>query len=157
MKKILSLVVLLISSYAMAQAPNPPTMGGASHSKKKINATATACTSLHCGNLSWTAPSGGTAPTGYNVYRTLTANACSTTPDSTGKCPAPNANTACTKAGNTTATTYQDNNLSASTTYNWTVTATASTGESCSSNQASGTTGADPIPSAPTGLSVTAQ
>jgi hypothetical protein len=104
---------------------------------------------LHCAVLTWTASTSG-SPTSYNVYRTLTNNGCSTIS------PLP---TGCTKVGSATApaVTYTDSPLAATTTYFWVVTGVNASGESGPSPQATGTTGADPVPSAPTGVTVTAQ
>ena len=161
MKRLLMLIVVLVASTAWAQVPNAPTMDH--HAKKTVTkkklATATCTSPTHSGSLAWVAPVGGTVPIGYNVYRTTTTGACTTTAGTGGICPSPSANTACTKSGSTTAptVTFTDGGLTASTTYFWTVTATAAAGEGCSSAQATGTTCADPVPSAPTGLTVTAQ
>ena len=103
---------------------------------------------LHCSNLSWTAPTAGGAPTGYNVYRSTTSGGCSAVT-------APS----CSKVGSTSANvlSFTDSPLSATTTYFWVVTAFNSSGESTPSNEVTATTAADPAPAAPSGLTVTAK
>ena len=119
----------------------------------KVKATASiSCPNgaLHCADLSWSGPSGGGTPTGYNVYRTMTTGGCATVN------PLPSG---CTKVGSTNANTGQftDSPLAASTTYFWVVTATNAAGESTPPAQVTATTTADPVPNPPTGLTVTAQ
>ncbi len=104
---------------------------------------------LHCATVSWTAGTGaGGAATGYNVYRTTVTGGCSTV---TGG--------SCHLTGNTTtALTYTDSPLAASTTYYYVITATNSSGESGPSAQSAAfTTTADPItvPATPTNVTVT--
>jgi hypothetical protein len=100
----------------------------------------------HAGNsqvsLSWTAPAsnGGSAITGYNVYRGTTAGGEGLTPVSTP-----------------TSTTFTDTGLANGQAYYYTVKAVNSVGTSPASNEASAT----PVvsvtaPSSPTGLVVTA-
>lgn len=101
----------------------------------------------HCAQVTWSASISG-SPTSYTVYRTLTSGGCSTV-----------SSTGCTKAGTVTAPTTQfvDSPLAATTTYFWVVTATNSSGESIPSAQVSATTGSDPVPAAPTNVTVTAK
>lgn len=144
-KNILSAVLFSLAAIALAALP--------AHAQVKVKMLGGASCpggALHCAALSWTAPATGPSPTSYNVYRTTTNGACATNPST-----APG----CALAGSTTAPTvaFTDNNLAASTTYFWVVTAVDASGESPTSNQATGTTGADPVPNAPTGLTVTAQ
>jgi len=96
----------------------------------------------HCAQVNWTASASG-SPTSYNVYRTTTNGGCSSVTGSS-----------CTKAGTVAAPnlSFVDTPLAASTTYFWVVTATNAAGESVPSNQATGTTGPDPVPAAPTGV-----
>ena len=100
----------------------------------------------HCANLSWTAPSTGPAPTGYNVYRSNTSGGCATVTAST-----------CSKVGSVGVTSFNDGPLSPSTTYFWVVTSLANGQESGPSNQVTATTQPDPPPSAPSGLTVVAK
>lgn len=143
--KVVTLAVLVLLLSAL------PTVAQTKHKPVGVHKvkTAIACPSgaLHCASLSWTAPSG--TITGYNVYRNATATAC---PAGVAV-----ASTCSKVASNVTATTYIDSPLSASTTYFWVVTAVGSGGESITSNQFSATTGTDPAPSAPTGLTGSAQ
>lgn len=103
---------------------------------------------LHCASLSWTAPTSGGAPTGYNIYRANATGGCSTVTA-----------TSCTKAGSTSASvlTFTDSPLSASTKYFWVVTAFNASGESGPSTEVSATTQPDPAPNAPSGLTVIAK
>ena len=88
-------------------------------------------------SLSWTAPSsnGGSAITGYNVYRATSAGAEGTTPVAT----------------HVTGTTFTDTGLANGTTYFYTVAAVNAVGTSPQSGEASATPRAT-VPSAPTGL-----
>lgn len=95
-------------------------------------------------NLSWRAPAsdGGSAVTGYNVYR-------GTTPGGEGTSPV---------ATNVTTTTFTDAGRVNGTAYYYTVSAVNAVGVSARSNEASATpqTTAPTAPGAPTGLSATA-
>ena len=114
--------------------------------------TGTPCPSgaAHCALLSWTAgavDASHDAASNYNVYRSLSATGCATV---TGA--------GCQKVGSVAApnTTYTDSPLVAGTTYYYVTTAANSGGESAASNQVQLTPAALP-PSAPTGLTGTAQ
>ncbi len=90
--------------------------------------------------LSWTVPSsnGGSAITGYNVYRGTTSGSEGTTPVGTA-------------SGSTLS--YTDTGLTNGQTYFYKVTAVNSVGQSMPSNEASATPAApSTVPSAPTGL-----
>ncbi|MGI0088651.1 MAG: fibronectin type III domain-containing protein, partial [Nitrosotalea sp.] len=94
-------------------------------------------------SLSWTAPAnnGGSAITGYNVYRGTTSGGESSTPVATG----------------ITSTTYTDTGLTNGQAYYYTVSAANSVGTSSPSNEASATPVAPATaPGAPTGLAATA-
>lgn len=93
----------------------------------------------HCASLSWTAPTTGGTPAGYNIYRSTANGGCANLTAST-----------CTKVGSTTAPTltFMDAPLAAKTTYFWVLTSTNLTGESIGSTPATGTT-ADDTPGAP--------
>ncbi|MGO4598630.1 fibronectin type III domain-containing protein [Terrabacter sp. 2RAF25] len=95
-------------------------------------------------NLSWRAPAsdGGSAVTGYNVYR-------GTTPGGEGTSPV---------ATNVSTTTFTDAGRVNGTTYYYTVSAVNAVGVSARSNEASATpqTTQPTAPGAPTGLSATA-
>jgi len=125
-----------------AEKPNAPVVTSAPKATLTCSNNA-----LHCASLNWTASTSGN-PTGYNVYRSLTSGGCSTVTAS-----------GCTKINSTpvTTTSFMDSPLQATTTYNYVVTALNGSGESGPSNQFSGTTGQDPAPSAPTGLTGTIQ
>jgi hypothetical protein len=98
----------------------------------------------HCSQLTWSASTTG-SPTSYNVHRSLVTGGCSNVSATT-----------CSKVGTVTAPTLQfvDSPLAATTTYFYVVTAVNAVGESGPSNQASVTTGQDPLPAAPTNVSV---
>ena len=106
----------VFSVTSLATVSQPPT---------KLNATAISSSQI---SLSWTAPSdnGGSAITGYNVYRGTTPGGESSTPIVTG----------------VTSTTYTDAGLTNGQTYYYKVTAVNSVGESAPSNEA----GAKPAP-----------
>src|SRR6267143_91237 len=90
-------------------------------------------------NLSWNAPAnnGGSAITGYKIERSTNGGSSWSPPVNTGS----------------TATTYPDTGLTASTTYMYRVSAINSVGTSSPSNTASATTQtASTIPGAPTSL-----
>ncbi|MDE1815054.1 MAG: fibronectin type III domain-containing protein [Thaumarchaeota archaeon] len=94
-------------------------------------------------SLSWTVPSsnGGSAITGYNVYRGTTSGGENTTPIATG----------------VTTTTYTDTGLINGQAYYYTVKAVNAIGVSSNSNEASAIPVASTaVPSTPTGLSATA-
>src|SRR5207249_7134965 len=94
--------------------------------------------------LSWTAPAnnGGSAITGYKIYRGTTSGGEGTTPIAT-------------ISGSTL--TYTDTGLTNGQTYFYKVTAVNSVGESVPSNEASATPAASStVPSSPTGLTAAA-
>lgn len=148
--RLISLVILVFSVLSInvyAQKPSAPRGVKPSRAATTLGTTASCPAGVdHCANLSWTAPTSGGAPTGYNVYRTTTSGGCSTV-----------TSTGCTKSGSTTASvlTFTDSPLAASTTYFWVATAFNTSGESAPSTQATGTTNPDPAPVAPTNLTVT--
>lgn len=121
---------LLAPQTAQAQSPTCPT---------GVN---------HCAQVSWTAGTGGGAATGFNIYRANATGGCATVT-------APS----CTKVGSVTGsvTTFLDSPLAATTTYFWVVTAFNASGESGPSSEVSATTGQDPAPVPPTGVTVTAK
>jgi fibronectin type 3 domain-containing protein len=89
--------------------------------------------------LSWTAPAsnGGSAITGYNIYRSTTSGAETKVASPAG-----------------TGTTYTDTGLANGTTYYYKVTAVNTVGESALSTEASATPAT--VPGAPAGLTATA-
>ena len=91
--------------------------------------------------LTWTAPSGGSAVTGYRVLRGTDANSLATIAQDTGN----------------TTVEYTDTTVAAETTYHYAVLAISQDGDGEQSTAVSTTTPAapTPVPSAPTGLVAT--
>ncbi|HSZ31133.1 MAG TPA: fibronectin type III domain-containing protein, partial [Pseudonocardiaceae bacterium] len=92
-------------------------------------------------SLAWTVPAtnGGSAITGYDVYRSTTKGGEGTTPYATG----------------ITTTSFTDSAVTNGTTYYYTVAAVNSAGTSPQSTEASATPQAPTVPGAPTGLTAT--
>src|SRR5207245_209698 len=120
------------STGTTAIVPQPPT---------GLTATTVSTSQI---NLSWTAPAnnGGSVITGYKIERSTNGGTTWSTIES---------NTA------STATTFSDTGLTASTTYMYRVSAINSVGTSSPSNTASATTSSiiDTAPGSPTGLTAT--
>jgi len=132
------------SSQASATTSGTSSCSAAPTAPTGVTATAVSSSQI---NLSWTA---STAPAGcvitYNVYRSTTNGF---TPSSSNQI-----------ASGVSTTSFSDTGLAASTTYYYLVEAVDSAGSSGSSNQASATTqtsGCTAAPTAPNGLTATAQ